>query len=216
MQAKSNKAAYEVRRSDGTIYGAIGPRDWDRFRQTLRFVPKDVSSLLDAGCDRGHWLSYVASRRRAERLVGIDVSQGRIEEARERYPGLDFRARYLEDLGTGDERFDVVTCLEVLEHVPDWLSVFEALLVATRRRLLITVPYRETIRETNCVHCGKMTPMHGHLRSYDESSFPPRPGWQLHFSHINDYGIGTTPVRRLYRTIRPSKNWLVVCYDAIA
>jgi hypothetical protein len=85
-EPKTNKAAYEARRSDGEIYGAIGPADWDRFRQTLAFVLPDARSLLDCGCDRGHWLDYVCRRRQLEDHMGVDVAAERIAEARSPSP----------------------------------------------------------------------------------------------------------------------------------
>jgi hypothetical protein len=177
-------------------------------------VPDDVRSLLDAGCDRGHWLAYVRGHRSIERLRGVDVSEGRIAEARDRYPGLDFRAEPLEAIGSRNETAEVVTCLEVLEHIPDWLPVLDALLAIAERRVVITVPYREEIQQTNCIHCGKLTPQFGHLRSYDEGSFPKRDGWRLSFGFIKDYGIGASTARRIYRRLRPRRGWMVACYDA--
>jgi len=34
--------------------------------------------------------------------------------------------------------------------------------------LVITMPYREKIVYTRCIHCGKLTPLWGHLHSMDE------------------------------------------------
>jgi SAM-dependent methyltransferase len=210
----TNKSAYETRRDDGEIYGAIGPRDWNRFKQTLRLIPTQAESMLDAGCDRGHWLSYVAKHRKLQRLLGVDVSEARIEEARQRYGNVEFQAGYLEQLDIGGKSFDVVTSLEVLEHIPDWTNVLDRLLEIARRRVVITVPYRERVIQTICIHCGQLTPLYGHLRSFNESTFPLRPGWSLRFGYILDYGIGGSPARRLYRLLRPRRNWLVAIYDA--
>ncbi len=212
MTQLTNKQTYETRLADGSIYGAIGPRDWDRFRQTLKYVPSGVSSLLDAGCDRGHWLSYACSKRRLSNHLGVDVSEGRIAEAKTQYPHLNFKAGYLEELGIEPRSYDVVTCLEVLEHIPEWEAVLHALLRVAARHVIVTVPYRERILSTVCIHCGKLAPMYGHLRSYDETTFPQVPGWNLSFGYIRDYGIGYSLVRRTYYLVKPKYGWLVARY----
>lgn len=210
----TNKRAYETRRGDGEIYGAIEARDWNRFKQTIKWIPADTQSLLDAGCDRGHWLGYVTSRRDIDRALGIDISEARILEAQTAYPNLEFRSGYLEEVGLEPSSFDVVTSLEVLEHIPDWIGVLDRLLTIAKRRAVFTVPYRERIIQTICIHCAQVTPMYGHLHRFDESSFPKRDGWRLSFGYVMDYGIGAHRTRRIYRMINPRRSWLVAIYDA--
>lgn len=212
----TNKQAYETKDESGRIYGAIGPRDWDRFRQTLAYIPEDTKSLLDAGCDRGHWLNYATARRQLELHLGVDISEGRIAEAQRHYPHLHFQAGILEQLNIPAGSFEVVTCLEVLEHIPEWEAVLQKLLSIAARRVVVTVPYREKRLETICVHCGRLTPLYGHLRSYDEASFPSVPGWRLSLHFIKDYGICLGLRTRLYRAIRPRRGWLVAQYDPTA
>ncbi len=209
----TNKGAYETRGESGEITGAIGPRDWNRFKQTLRLIPPDTRSLLDAGCDRGHWLDFVHSRRSLQHCLGVDISEGRIEEAKRAYPHLPFQAGYLEQLDIAPGTYEVVTSLEVLEHIPDWIPVLDSLLAVAGRRVVVTVPYREKIDHVLCIHCGNLAPRYGHLRVYDESTFPQRSGWKLSLDYIMDYGINMRLLTRVYRTLRPRRNWLVACYD---
>jgi hypothetical protein len=56
--------------------------------------------------------------------------------------------------------------------------------------------------------------MYGHLRAYDESTFPRASGWSLSFDHIRDYALGGSRMRRVYRSLRPRRGWLVARYDA--
>ena len=208
------KTAYEARKADGQISGAIGPRDWDRFRQTLKYVPKETQSLLDAGCDRGHWLGFLSKNHKIATMLGVDVSEARIEEARQTYPHLTFESGYLEKLDIAPGSYDVVTCLEVLEHIPEWLDTLAVLLSTARRRVIVTVPYKEAIQHTVCIKCGEVVPMYGHLRRYDESTFPQMDGWRLTFGYIKDRGINAALARRIYRMLLPRRGWLVAVYDA--
>ncbi len=70
---------------------------------------------LDLGCGDGRtaglWLSGHAAA-----YVGVDISQPAVDEAR----ALGLDARRIDDAGTlpfGDGEFDVVVCIEVLEHL---------------------------------------------------------------------------------------------------
>jgi trans-aconitate methyltransferase len=63
-------------------------------------------SILDVGCGPGHiirWLSEVTTGR----VVGTDASQGMINEARSRYPDIEFRCLTAEDLDYAKE-FDII------------------------------------------------------------------------------------------------------------
>jgi SAM-dependent methyltransferase len=211
--SESLKHVYEARNPEGRLMGELLPVDWDRFRQTLRHVPKDASSILDCGCDRGQWLDYVLRRRAMRSHLGVDISEERVKEARQLHPDLNLRVGLLEalDLPT----FEVATCLEVLEHIPQWQPVLERLCRLATRRVIATVPYGEKVQYMVCVHCGKFSPMWGHLHSFSEDTFPELPGWRKSIGYILDYGKGCSVLRRIYRTIRPYRSWLAAIYDRI-
>lgn len=81
-----------------------------------------VSRILDVGCATGdftHLLSRLPARPEGHQIVGADLSHTAIERARARYPGIDFRQADLDHLSTlSSERFDFVSCLEVLYYIP--------------------------------------------------------------------------------------------------
>ena len=84
-----------------------------------------VKSLLDIGCGFGSFI--LAARQRGINATGIDIANFEIDFARERLnllrPQDNPESVYL--LGSGlslpfsDEKFDVVTLWNVLEHIPD-------------------------------------------------------------------------------------------------
>jgi hypothetical protein len=209
------RSAYETLTEDGCRYGKNTPADFDRWRQTLKFLPRDIDSLLDCGCEVGHWLAYVHKHLPGSRLVGLDVARNKILEGKTLYPYLDLRAGFAQDLVELGERFDAVTALETLEHIPEWQDVLKTMLSLARKVVLVTVPYKERIIQTPCIHCGKLTPVYGHLRLYDESSFPEFEGWRLSFGFLSNMGdskgLSSLP-RRVYRRLRPRKSWIAARY----
>ena len=182
----TNKEIYEQRLPDGKIWGEITDRDIKRFEDTSKHVCLDAESLLDVGCFCGHWLNFICRRHTLKKHLGIDVAESRINYTRQLFPELDVKICSAEELDLPEKSFDVVTCLEVLEHIPDWLKVFHSLFRFAAKQVLITVPYREKILYTICLHCAKPTPVYGHLRSYSEDSFPQVPRWSLRFVKIRD------------------------------
>lgn len=71
-------------------------------------------SMLDVGCGDGRLLHELQAK--VERLVGIDFSERSLHFAR----GFNGRGDFLHvDLADLSEEFDLVTAIEVLEHIPD-------------------------------------------------------------------------------------------------
>lgn len=140
-----------------------------RMRSTALHVPADARSLLDVGAGEGHWLNFISKRQTQTRLSGVEVSRSRAEAARARYPALDIAQDDVFQMNI-DDRYDVVTCLEVIEHLEDWRNAVERLIELAENRVVITVPCREDIPQYVCVHCQQPTPRYGHLHRFDESS----------------------------------------------
>lgn len=63
--------------------------------------------VLDAGCGPGRHTAYL--RREGLDVLGVDISEGSIEYARERFGG-DFRVMDIRDLEFPDDEFDGVFC----------------------------------------------------------------------------------------------------------
>jgi ubiquinone/menaquinone biosynthesis C-methylase UbiE len=215
MQSKSvtNKEVYETVLPDGSIFGHLGARDIKRFESTEKYIIREAQSILDVGCFCGEWLNFLLQKRKGiQKHLGIDVAQNKIEKARRLHPHLNVETSFAENLKVSYGSFDVVTCLEVLEHIPEWDSVFRSLFRFASKQVVITVPYNENIINTVCVHCGKLTPLYGHLHSYSEESLPDVPGWSRTFQKIPDRNPAKSFLYRLYRRLfKPS--WLLVNYQ---
>jgi len=77
--------------------------------------------VLDVGCGAG--LAAEALAKRGHDVLGIDAGADMIEAAKAHAEGQDLKLAYrnclAEDLVAEGRRFQVVTALEVIEHVPD-------------------------------------------------------------------------------------------------
>ena len=143
MSAASNADQAELAKFD-----ALAARFWDShgdFRPLhllnpvrLEFIATRATlarqPVLDVGCGGGLLTESLA--RAGAAVTGIDLAPGMIEVARlhaaESGLTIDYRVASAEELARESPgRFAVVTCMEMLEHVPD-----PAAMVATLARLL--------------------------------------------------------------------------------
>ncbi len=73
---------------------------------------------LDVGCGAGLSLIRLTGHREIARVVGLEPDPGALKLAR-RYGGFDLHQGSALDLPFADSSFDVLTCFDVLQHLPD-------------------------------------------------------------------------------------------------
>lgn len=90
--------------------------------------PLESVSALDVGCGGGILTESLA--RCKANVKGIDMGKAPLSIAKLHAAEEGFDIEYeqitVEELATGDTRYDVITCMEMLEHVPDPLSIIKA------------------------------------------------------------------------------------------
>jgi SAM-dependent methyltransferase len=97
-----------------------------------------AARILDAGCGSGRTLDDLARRGT---VSGADASEAAVQLARAR-GHEDVRLAPVERLPWPEDTFDLVTCLDVVEHTDDDRRALRELRRVTRAggRLLVTVP----------------------------------------------------------------------------
>lgn len=107
---------------------------------------ESYESLLDLGCGDGRFISNLSRASSTVKLLGVDYSKRAIGFAKAFNPALDYRAVNIMDDDLGGSKFDVVTLIEVLEHIPpEDLPEFVERAVSFLRpggRLVSTVPHK--------------------------------------------------------------------------
>ena len=113
--------------------------------------------VLDAACGEGYGTELLR-RAGAERAVGIDVDQGTIDAARERY-GADFEPASIENLPFEEAVFDLVVSFETIEHVADPEAALGELrrVLATDGTLVISTPNASEYLIDNEFHVREWT-----------------------------------------------------------
>jgi 2-polyprenyl-6-hydroxyphenyl methylase/3-demethylubiquinone-9 3-methyltransferase len=101
---------------------------WIMGRVAKRFPSVAGVRLLDVGCGAG--LAAESLARRGFDVLGIDAAADLIAVARDHggATGPAYRVAVAEDLVAEGTRFQVVTALEVVEHVPDPAAFIRALI----------------------------------------------------------------------------------------
>ena len=130
-------------------FDAIAHRFWDPdgdFRPLHRINPVRTAyvaerfqlngaRVLDIGCGGG--LLCEALQDLGAQVTGIDLAPAMLEAARlhaaERGVAIDYRLLRAEELASTEPgAFDVVTCMEMVEHVPDPASIVTAIAALVR------------------------------------------------------------------------------------
>lgn len=123
-----------------------------RVREHLRpLLKRNPTSALDVGCGIGLMSAWLA--RRVPRVVGVDVSPRSVEVCRQLQPNGEFRVCALPDEPLPDGPFDLITVVDVLEHLQrDQLKlVFERMgeVVAQDGVVAINLPSRLFAQKTD-------------------------------------------------------------------
>ena len=131
------------------------------------------AEVLDAGCGSGRTLEELASYGEVH---GIELDEGAASVARERGCGEVLVGR-LEELPWGDGYFDLITCLDVIEHTPDDRVTLRELRRVCKPGgfLLVTVPAYQGLWSTHDVanhHYRRYS--RGRLRAAAQES-----GWRV-------------------------------------
>lgn len=135
---------YEKFQTGNPVVRRLINRFYDRVAEEVRAA--NPSSVLDAGCGEGESLIRLDGLL-PERTAGVDIDAAAVEYTSERIPTADISQHSVESLPFEDGSFDLVLCLEVLEHIPEPAGALRELArVAAGGELVISVPHEPWFR----------------------------------------------------------------------
>ncbi|MFA7628074.1 MAG: class I SAM-dependent methyltransferase [Candidatus Dojkabacteria bacterium] len=123
----------------------------ERIEKTARMIPEDVTSIADIGCGNGLFLRYINDNLEIDDLVGVDFSEKAMEELK-----LDKKVGDITNIPLGNNSYDLVSALEVLEHLDldEYQRAREELIRVSRGYILVSTPFNEDL-ELEFVKCPK-------------------------------------------------------------
>lgn len=119
----------------------------DRFYERLLAMarPLDASSMLDAGCGEGETLARFGPTL-PRQTAAVDLLPDAVDFTARRFPGIDVTQQSVDDLTFADDSFDLIICLEVLEHLPDPQAGLSELARVAAGDLIVSVPHEPWFR----------------------------------------------------------------------
>lgn len=144
--------------------------DHERIHELISMLPKRADSLLDVGCGNGLFVNELhraPSTTRPRRLYAVDRSAAALKHVE-----VDNCRCDIASLPFRDNDFEIVTCLEVVEHLPleTYTAALSELCRVASRWILISVPYKQNLEKSlcRCPCCATRFNPDYHLRSFDK------------------------------------------------
>jgi len=162
---EQNASFYDsLSKGDWQDLTSVGPSGLTRLRKILSLIVKYNlhGEFFEAGCGTGHLLPIVKDSSRFKDVKGSDFSIEAVKSAQKK--GFDVCQMDLvkDNVDPHREKYDVVVCSEVLEHIEKDLDAMGTLrdLLKKHGKLIISVPF-------NPKHWTVHDQFAGHVRRYD-------------------------------------------------
>ncbi len=162
MNKIDNELIYDDNWSDWHDMKVIGPASkWLRYLIfdiiNNNIKKSEIKSVLDFGCGEGTTTFYLAQELIDSEILGADFSETGINNAKKNYNLNNLKFVHDANSSVINEKYDLITSFEVLEHIDDWKQTLKSLATSTNKYLLLSFP------------TGKMRPFEvnvGHYRNF--------------------------------------------------
>lgn len=125
--------------------GTIIPCQIEAYFLALNKYAKENGKVLDVGFGLGYGLNILAIK--SKKVSGVDVDKKVYEYCQETVTGRNPRLDYLGiydgyRLNFKSNTFDIVTCVDVIEHVEDYDKLIKEMLRVSKKGVFISTPNR--------------------------------------------------------------------------
>lgn len=134
---------YEKFQTGNPVVRRLIDRFYDRVAVEVGAV--GACSVLDAGCGEGETLVRLDGLL-PERKAGVDIDAAAVQYTRELVPDAEISQHSVDSLPFADGSFDLVLCLEVLEHIPEPAGALRELARVAGGELVVSVPHEPWFR----------------------------------------------------------------------
>jgi len=127
MSKQGNELSFTGERFIPTEEGSIAYEHLHRYAFACDYV--SGKTVLDVACGEGYGSSLLA--KRAEKVIGVDLSEDTILHAREKYgnqPKIEFFCGSAADIPCKTGYFDVVVSFETIEHLAEHDRMFDEIM----------------------------------------------------------------------------------------
>lgn len=166
--------------------------------------------VLDIGSGRG-WFSLYAASLGAD-VTALDLSAENLLKIKEQNSSITTVLGDACEIPIEGEKFDWIVALEVLEHIVEPKTAIQQWknLLKPTGKILLSVPNKEIIRYSLCIHCNQKTPHNAHLHSFDKDAliklFNRQDCW-VKSTHLFSHRVMTVlPITNLVRKL-PYRFW---------
>lgn len=152
-----------------------------RYKFTLKFVKNKV--VLDAGCGTGYGADYLSNV--CKEIIGIDISESAIRYARTHFQkdNLKYEVINLTGLTFQNSTFDIVCCLDVIEHIEDYKKAIQEIyrVLKSDGLFVISTPNKKIFSDNKPI-----PPNPHHIREFYLSDFQGI--LRSYFDEVKTYG----------------------------
>jgi ubiquinone/menaquinone biosynthesis C-methylase UbiE len=158
-----------------------------RYQEFMEVIKKNIQgNCIDIGCGTGLRMKFFIPR--VDRLIGIDISETRIKEAKKMHPEINFIISDARKLPFKNQIFDTVLALEVIEHLPNYYDQ-EVFLQEVKRvlkpggKFIISTP-NSPIFKLYCIFAREYYPTHFSELNYFQFKYCLK----KYFGNVKIYG----------------------------
>lgn len=148
----------------------------NKYLNTLNYFLEQikVEKVLDLGCGEGAIIKFLKNKYKNIYIKGYDIDNALIKNLKQKFPGHDFKIGYLEKDLAESQEYDLVLCLEVLEHIQEYKQALENIKRIKTSYLIFSVPNEPFFRFANLArlkYLKRLGNTPGHLNNFTYFQF---------------------------------------------
>ncbi|MFH1833034.1 MAG: class I SAM-dependent methyltransferase [Candidatus Levyibacteriota bacterium] len=136
--------------------------------------PLNPKTILDVGCGEGFTLNEFLINNVGKKLEGVDNSHNSLSIGAELFPNLSLKYADIYKLPYKDNSFDLVLCLEVMEHLKEPKKAISEIMRVSKKYTIISVPNEPFFRISNFLRGKNVKRLgndEGHINHWNLSTF---------------------------------------------